>query len=100
MSENNEDFYRGDGDPEIGEELRTFFLKLLADPAALRQYYDRGEKGLVDEETPRGQLIDTQDELRDETKELLKRGKLKEIEEHILAIPGSYAKPLHIVWML
>jgi len=99
MSENNEDFYRGDGDPEIGEELRAFFLKLLADPDALRRYYDRGEKGLLDDETPRSQLIDTEN-LRDETKELLKNGRLKEIEEHILSIPGSYAKPLHIVWML
>ena len=99
MSENNEDFYRGDGNPEIGEELRTFFLKLLSDPQALRQYYDRGEKDLLDDDTPRGQLIDSQ-EMQDETKRLLKNGTLKEIEEHILAIPGSYAKPLHIVWML
>ena len=99
MSDQNEDFYRGDGNPEIGEELRTFFLKLLADPEALRRYYDRGEPGQLDDDTPRGQLIDEQ-HVSAETRELLKNGKLKEIEEHILAIPGSYAKPLHIVWML
>ncbi len=99
MSENNEDFYRGEGNPEIGEELRTFFLKLLADPEALRRYYDRGERGLLDDDTPRGMLIAEQ-EMSDEARELLKNGTLKEIEEHILAIPGSYAKPLHIVWML
>jgi len=99
MSKNDEDFYRGEGNREIGEELTRFFLMLLADPAALRQYYDRGEPGLDEEETPRSRLINGQD-FRDDTKELLKNGTLKTIEEHVLAIDGSYAKPLWIVWRL
>ena len=99
MSKGNDEFYRGEGDEAIGKELRTFFLKLLAEPETLRQYYDRGEPGLAEEETPRSRLINGQN-MRDETKELLKSGSLKMIEEHILAIEGSYAKPLSIVWSL
>ena len=83
-----DDFDRGDGDPEIGRELAEFFLYLLSDGAALRDYYDRGTRdGLLDR---RG--------FKSRVGELLRDGSLREIEEHILAIEGSYAKPLTIVW--
>jgi hypothetical protein len=99
MSDNNEDFYRGNGDAATGRELRTFFLMLLADPGALRKYYDRGEEGGEEEMSPRSKLIDAQ-RWETDAGRLLKEGTLKEIEEHILAIEGSYAKPLSIVWSL
>lgn len=84
----NDDFDRGNGDPEIGKELTAFFLYLLSDGAALREYYDRSTRnGLIDR---RGFKTGAGDVLRN--------GSLAEIEEHILAIRGSYAKPLVVVW--
>jgi hypothetical protein len=83
-----DDFNRGNGDPDIGRELTAFFIGLLQDGEALRNYYDR----------------DTREEflsnrgLRTDVTDLLRDGSLSTIEEHILAVPGSYAKPLVIVW--
>ena len=93
----NADFNRGNGDPAVGKELKEFFLYLLADKHALRQYYDRGEEGV--EESPRDSLI-RERQFKTNAGELLKTGTLKEIEEHILAVEGSYSKPLTIVWSL
>lgn len=93
----NDDFNRGDGDPAVGKELTEFFLFLLSDGKALRQYYDRGSDDA--EESPRDRLIGTR-RFQTQAGELLKTGTLKEIEEHILAVQGSYAKPLTIVWRM
>jgi hypothetical protein len=83
-----DDFDRGSGDPEIGRELTQFFLYLLSDGQALRDYYDR---------STRNDVIGRQG-FSTAAGDLLRDGTLKEIEEHILAIRGSYAKPLVIVW--
>jgi hypothetical protein len=83
-----DDFNRGDGDPDVGRELTAFFLFLLSDGEALRQYYDR---------STRDDVIGRQG-FQTGAGDLLRDGSLKEIEEHILAIRGSYAKPLVIVW--
>jgi hypothetical protein len=83
-----DDFDRGDGDPAVGRELTAFFLYLLSDGEALREYYDR---------STRDDVIDRQG-FQTNAGDLLREGSLKQIEEHILAIPGSYAKPLTIVW--
>ena len=93
----NVDFNRGEGDPAIGQELKEFFLYLLSDKHALRDYYDRGEEGV--EESPRDRLI-RERQFKTDAGELLKTGTLKKIEEHILAVEGSYSKPLTIVWSL
>ena len=83
-----DDFNRGDGDPDVGRELTAFFLELLADGEALKRYYDRDTRdGLIDDR-----------QWSTNAGDLLRNGSLKEIEEHILAIRGSYAKPLVIVW--
>ena len=83
----NDDFNRGDGNADIGRELTKFFIGLLQDGDALRRYYDRDT---------REEFIGTR--LTGEAATLVRDGRLNEIEEHILAIPGSYAKPLMIVW--
>ncbi|MBA2383357.1 MAG: hypothetical protein H0V68_01650 [Actinobacteria bacterium] len=83
-----DEFDRGSGDPEVGRELTDFFLYLLSDGKALRDYYDRGT---------RDSLID-QRGFTTRAADLVREGSLKEIEEHILAVRGSYAKPLVIVW--
>lgn len=83
-----DDFNRGDGDPEIGRELTDFFLYLLSDGAALRDYYDRDTRS--DVIARRG--------FKTRAGDVLREGSLTEIEEHILAIRGSYAKPLMVVW--
>ncbi len=83
-----DDFNRGNGDPEVGKELTEFFIDLLRDGDALRRYYDRDTRdGLIAER-----------EFATRAGELLQGGSLNEIEEHILAVRGSYAKPLVIVW--
>ena len=84
----NPDPDRGDGDPEIGKELAEFFLYLLSDGDALRDYYNR---------PTRNDVIGRRS-FKTDAASLLENGSLKEIEEHILAIGGSYAKPLVIVW--
>jgi len=83
-----DDFDRGNGDPEIGKELTMFFLDLLSNGKDLRDYYDRGKRD--DFITGRG--------LSTRASTLVREGSLSEIEEHILAVRGSYAKPLVIVW--
>jgi hypothetical protein len=83
-----DDFDRGKGDPDIGRELTEFFLYLLSDGEALRQYYDRATRDAVIDR--RGFNTGAGD--------LLREGSLKEIEEHILAVGGSYKKPLVVVW--
>jgi hypothetical protein len=93
----NADFNRGEGDPAVGKELKEFFLFLLGDKHALRKYYDRGEEGV--EESPRDTLI-RERQFKTDAGRLLREGTLKEIEEHILAVEGSYSKPLTIVWSL
>jgi hypothetical protein len=85
---NDSDPDKGNGDPEIGKELADFFLYLLSDGEALRDYYNR---------PTRSDVIGRQG-LRPDAASLLENGSLKEIEEHILAVGGSYAKPLVIVW--
>lgn len=82
------DFDRGGGDPAVGKELTSFFLYLLSDGTALRDYYDRATRDSV---------IDRQT-FETIAGDLLRDGSLKEIEVHILAQGGSYAKPLVIVW--
>lgn len=80
------------GNPEIGEELRQFFLWLLSSGETLTQYYDPSQREAI---------IDGRDfanEDPDEVRRLLKDGTLREIEEHILAVQGSQARPLVIVW--
>jgi len=78
------------GDPKIGEELRQFFLYLLANGDALQRYYDR--------ET-REEVISKQG-FATSAGDLLRDGTLREIEEHILAVTNSprQAAPLMIVW--
>lgn len=79
------------GDPAIGEELRQFFLWLLSDGKALTEYYDPdGREGIID-----GREFASEP---DEVRRLLKDGTLREIEEHILAVRGSVARPLVVVW--
>jgi hypothetical protein len=91
-----DDFNRGDGDPEIGKELTEFFLHLLKDGKALKQYYDRGTD---DDGVTRRELLIRDYRFNTRAGEiLLEKDSLKAIEEHILAVPGSYAKPLVIVW--
>ena len=83
-----DDFNRGDGDADVGRELTRFYIGLLADGEALRRYYDRDTRGgLIDEHKGYERRATS-----------CANGSLKEIEEHILAIHGSYAKPLVIVW--
>lgn len=76
------------GDPLVGEELRQFFLYLLSDGEALTAYYNRDR---------RDEIIARQG-FKTGAGDLLRDGSLREIEEHILAVPGSFAKPLVIVW--
>lgn len=76
------------GDPNVGEELRQFFLYLLSDGEALTAYYDRERRN--DVIARRG--------FKTEAGDLLRDGSLREIEEHILAVTGSHASPLLIVW--
>lgn len=83
-----DDFDRGKGDPDIGEELTKFFLYLLSDGEALRRYYDRATRDSVI----------GRHGFNTRAAELLREGSLKEIEEHILSVGGSYKKPLVIVW--
>jgi hypothetical protein len=79
---------RPPGDAKIGKELTEFFIGLLKDGDALKRYYDRDTReSLIDE-----RAWDT------EAGDLIRDGKLKDIERHILAQGGSYAKPLMIVW--
>ena len=76
------------GDPNVGEELRQFFLYLLSDGEALTAYYDRDRRdGVI---ARRGFKTGAGD--------LLREGSLRDIEEHILAVTGSQARPLLIVW--
>jgi hypothetical protein len=84
----NDDFNRGNGNPDIGRELTRFYIGLLQDGEALRRYYDRDT---------REEFIANQG-LSEEAARLVLGGSLNDIEEHILAVPGSYAKPLVIVW--
>ena len=84
----NDDFNKGNGDADLGRELTRFFIGLLQDGEALRRYYDRDT---------REEFIGDQG-LSEEAARLVRGGSLNEIEEHILAVPGSYAKPLVIVW--
>ena len=84
----NDDFNKGSGNPDIGRELTRFFIGLLEDGEALRRYYDRDT---------REEFIGNQG-LSEEAARLVLGGSLNDIEEHILAVPGSYAKPLVIVW--
>ena len=78
------------GDPEIGEELRQFFLYLLANGDAMQRYHD--PEGREEEIGRRGFKTDAANLLRD--------GSLREIEQHILAVTNSplKARPLMIVW--
>jgi hypothetical protein len=83
-----DEFDRGKGDPDTGRELTDFFLYLLSDGEALREYYDRAT---------RDEIIGRQG-FNTNAGDLLREGSLKEIEEHILSVGGSYRKPLVIVW--
>lgn len=87
MSEDDVD--RGEGVETVGRELIDFFLYLLSDGEALKRYYNRGT---------RTEIIGGRPGLSPHAKKVLEEGSLREIEEHILAVGGSYAKPLMIVW--
>lgn len=78
-------------DAEIGEELRRFFVDLLADGEKLKRYYDPEQ---------RAELIKRQSFTYDETADLLLNGTLAEIERKILAVTSNPtgAMPLLVVW--
>jgi hypothetical protein len=93
---------RGSGDPDIGAALTEFFLALLKNGDDLREYYDRsGRDNVINRLVPRTLAADNttlDDAKRTTAVDLIREGSLRDIEEHILAQGGSYAKPLTIVW--
>jgi len=74
-----------DGDQEVGNALRGFFISLLMD------------KNLYEYHQDRDRYIDDRVE-NEEAKDLLKSTAFIDIERHILAVTGSSrAKPLFVV---
>jgi len=74
-----------DGNPEVGDALRGFFIGLLMDKNLYEYHQDRD--GYIDRHVP-----------NDDAKELLRSTAFIDIERHILAITGSSrAKPLFVV---
>ena len=74
-----------DGNQEVGDALRGFFISLLMDKNLFEYHQDRDR--YIDEHVP-----------NDEAKDLLKSAAFIDIERHILAITGSSrAKPLFVV---
>lgn len=77
-------------DPQVGQELRDFFLELLKD-GNLRTYRSTGRNDYIGQKRDEG-IIGEQAE------SLLRSGTLAEIEAHIESVTGSgNAVPLFIV---
>lgn len=83
------------GDPVIGEELRQFFLGLLADGEAMLRYQTATERTRLIEER-----ISGESEAVVEAQRLLREGSLQEIEDHIRAVTNSPtgAIMMWVVW--
>ena len=74
-----------EGDEEVGNALRKFFISLLMDKNLYAYHQDRDR--YIDDHVP-----------NDQAKELLRSEAFIDIERHILAITGSSrAKPLFVV---
>jgi hypothetical protein len=73
---------------ETGRELQRFFIGLLENGQDLRDYTSPGLR----------QDVVGRKELSEYARWLLEEGSLREIEENIVQIPGSHARPWLIVW--